>query len=148
MVRLLFSLSFLLIIACESPRNNRVSPNGLNVNPLSQTMSFLEFPYQVEVKWLVGPVGNINAKNQLLVVIKDQDGNPTSLPAQYSLGFYATMPSMGHPMDDAGYFEDLGYGIYLNKTIGYNMPGDWQNEVWIMDKEFNVLDRVIWDDFF
>lgn len=58
------------------------------------------------------------------------------------------MPSMGHPMDDAGYFESLGDGLYINRTIRYNMPGDWKNELWILDQDLNIQEKVQWDEFF
>ena len=38
--------------------------------------------------------------------------------------------------------------VYLNKTIRYNMPGDWKNELWIIDDQLNIQDKVEWNEFF
>ncbi|MEO0335647.1 MAG: hypothetical protein AAF202_04605 [Pseudomonadota bacterium] len=97
--------------------------------------------------WLKGPVGKIESTNHLLVQVTSQV-SPARLPEGLSLEFYATMPSMGHPMEDAGFFEEIEVGLYLNKSIRYNMPGDWRNELWLMDSDFKVIDRVTWDEFF
>ena len=83
-----------------------------------------------------------------MVIVRNREGALASLPQGLTLNFYSTMPSMGHPMEDAGYFEKLGVGIYLNSSISYNMSGDWRNELWIMDSDYNIKDKVIWEEFF
>ncbi|MCB0379304.1 MAG: hypothetical protein KDD33_12495 [Bdellovibrionales bacterium] len=139
---------FLLILsACNSPMNHRVEADS-PTNKSLESMSFSSYSLAVEVQWLTGPVGNIQTKNQLLVILKNDQGAPSPLPEGLTLNFYATMPSMGHPMDDAGQFQYLGNGIYLNPSIKYNMPGDWKNELWIMDNQFNIKDKVTWEEFF
>lgn len=77
-----------------------------------------------------------------------KNGNLHSLPEGQTLEFYATMPSMGHPMEDAGFFEEIDQGVYVNKAIRYNMSGDWKNELWIMDENLNILDRLQWLIYF
>ncbi|MCB0363668.1 MAG: hypothetical protein KDD35_13155, partial [Bdellovibrionales bacterium] len=102
---------------------------------------------QVEVKWIDGPYGNINKTNHLVVFLY-KEGKLYSLPENQTLEFYATMPSMGHPLDDPGVFESIDNGIYVNKSIRYNMPGDWKNELWIMDSDLKILDRLEWLIYF
>ncbi len=140
-----FALTFLS--ACESPMNHRTS-SDIKTQVDSQTLPLEVLKLNVEIKWIHGPMGNVSVKNHLLVILKDEQGALYSLPDDLSLGFYATMPSMGHPLDDPGFFEDIGEGLYLNKSIRYNMPGDWKNEIWVLDQNFNIKDKVEWDDFF
>lgn len=145
---LLFFLIQWFLVACNSPQNHRVISNETNKNLQEKTLSFKTLGLQISTQWLSGPVGNIHINNALLVIIKDGDGQPTALPQDCTLTFYATMPSMGHPMDDAGFFEELDTGIYINKNIRYNMPGEWKNELWILDQDFHTQDKVSWIDQF
>jgi hypothetical protein len=142
-----FSILLFFLNSCGSPMNNRT-----NIEPNEKSkhteLNFKKYSLNVEFTWILGPVGNIKQDNQLLVVIKDKEGKPKSLPNDLSLGFYSNMESMGHPLDEAGDFEDLGYGIYLNNSIRFNMTGDWLHEIRIMDGEFNILDKVSWKEFF
>ncbi len=133
--------------ACDSPMNNRISPNSKSQDSSFQAMSFAQLNIDVEYKWVSGPVGRIDQKSHLIVFIYI-DGVLQSLPKGLTLEFYSSMPSMGHPMDDAGFFEEIEPGIFINKNIRFNMAGDWRHELWVMDVNFNILDRVVWNDFF
>ena len=133
--------------SCHSPMNHRILKNDDNKDLSKNELKFSKSKLEVKTQWLVGPNGNIKKNNQLLVFIY-KDGELSSLQKENSLHFYATMPSMGHPMEDAGFFEEVQTGIYINKNIKYNMEGDWKNELWIMDQEFNILDKVTWLIFF
>lgn len=147
MKSLLFIFIFaLVLVGCDSPMNNRVENSSATFK--TQALTFSSNGIRAEAQWLAGPYGNISQTNQLLVILKDAAGNPVSLEAPLTLGFYSTMPSMGHPMDDAGFFEAVSDGVYINKTIRFNMPGDWKHELWILDEQFNVKDKVEWDEFF
>ena len=142
-----FLLLSLYIVGCDSPMNHRTDePKNLVQKANSLKLSKLELTFTT--LWLVGPVGSINFNNKLLVSVYNLEGELTDLPTTLSLQFYATMPSMGHPMDDAGYFEKISTGLYLNSTIKYNMPGDWQNELWVMDENYQTLEAVQWLDYF
>lgn len=140
-------LVILLLTACSSPMNHRVVGEEKKQEP-SQVLTFEQYGLTVNYQWLKGPIGNINTDNELLVFIKNKEGELSSLPDHLILSFYATMPSMGHPLDDAGYFKEISEGIYLNKNIRYNMPGDWANELQILDENYNIKDRLKWSDFF
>ncbi len=144
---IIISLFGFTLSACDSPMNNRVSDSGDTSGFDIEKKAFSSLEFQVEVKWLEGPFGNISKDNHLLVFLY-KDEELVSLAENQTLAFYATMPSMGHPMEDAGYFEEIDKGIYLNKTIRFNMPGDWKNEIWIMDEDFNIMDRLEWLIFF
>ena len=50
-------------------------------------------------------------------------------------------------MESAGAFEELVEGIYLNTGIVYNMPGDWKNEILILDKDFESSRRNVLGGF-
>lgn len=147
MNKFLTLLFIFTLSACDSPMNNRIS-TSYGIQNKAQKISFKEYPLTVETQWLVGPSGNITINNTLMVILKDSQGHLINLPDDLSLAFYSTMPSMGHPMEDAGYFEQINDGIYINKNIKYNMPGDWKNELWIMDTQFNIKDKIEWDEFF
>ncbi len=148
-MRNLYRLVFLLTVvsACSSPMNNRVHDAGGEDKTNMELKYFASMGYEVEIKWVAGPFGSLQQENHLLVLLF-KDGVLTSLPDGQSLEFYATMPSMGHPMEDAGFFTEVDPGIFVNKNIRYNMPGDWKNELWIMDSEWNILDRLEWDELF
>lgn len=142
---LIFTLLMALTMtSCESPMNQRVNGKSL----LSQQkVSFTGLSIIAEVKWLEGPHGNINRNNHVMVFLYRGE-SLYSLPSGQTLEFYASMPSMGHPLHDVGFFEEIDTGIYVNKGIRYNMPGDWKNELWIMDESFNILDRLQWLIYF
>ncbi len=139
----LFIFLIILLAGCDSPMNNRIREGTLEGKYKEIKTSFKTSNLVAEVQWLDGPHGHINKSNHLLVVLYKNE-KPYSLPKNQTLEFYATMPSMGHPMDDAGFFEEIDTGIYVNKSIKYNMPGDWKNELWIMDSDFNILDKLEW----
>lgn len=138
---LLPSLSFFLM-ACGSPTDNPVQSQPIQKNGVSQ-QSFGNLGYTVEHRWVSGPYSNINQKSVLAVYIKDASGNIVSLPEGLELSFYSTMPSMGHPMDDAGFFEE-GPGVYINRNIRFNMPGDWKHELWILNSDYDKVDELHW----
>lgn len=147
-MKILIILSVFTLIACGSPRDNMVK-DGNNKqqkqtpNKLVAEVTKIEISYQ----WLKGPSGSIYEDNHLLVVLT-KDAQRYDLPEGLSLLFYATMPSMGHPMEDAGHFKRLDTGIYINSSIKYNMPGDWLNEIWIVDDQLEIKDLVSWEDLF
>lgn len=141
-------LVFLMtLVACESPMNHRTLEGGVRGKSRIETSLFADLNIEAEAKWIDGPYGNIKKPNYLIVFLY-KDGRLHSLPEDQTLEFYATMPSMGHPMEDAGFFEEVEPGIYVNKAIRYNMPGSWKNELWIMDKALNIMDEIEWHEFF
>lgn len=147
MKNLFFILLCFLSVQCNSPMNHRTDSPGKQA-PAGKALNLSSLAISVNTQWLVGPVGSINFNNVLLVQMKNPQGELQDLPAGLFLQFYAIMPSMGHPMDDAGTFERIAKGLYLNSTIKYNMPGDWKNEIWVMDSTFKTIEAVQWNDFF
>jgi hypothetical protein len=145
MIRLI--LCVFLVTACDSPIQNKVRLTETEDKNQQSSLQFPQLAIAAEARWLQGPFGQITQTNTLLVVLT-QNAQAYSLPEGLTLNFYATMPSMGHPMDDAGFFEEIEPGVYINRSIRYNMPGDWKNELWIMDSNFNIKDQVAWDEFF
>ncbi|MCB9072258.1 MAG: hypothetical protein H6623_01455 [Bdellovibrionaceae bacterium] len=141
-------LNILFLGACGSPRSHAVTPTPGDKKLSPTALSFPKLRYSVTSQWLNGPVGNIHINNTLLVVVKDEFGQATSLPDTMTLQFYATMPSMGHPMDDAGFFEKIETGVYINKSIRYNMPGEWRNELWILNDKLETTDKISWFEQF
>lgn len=139
--------SFLIFSGCHSPMNNRVYDDIPKRNDGGDQLVFTQSSVHAEYRWLKGPFGGVVKKNTLMVILY-LDDEPHSLRKDQALEFYSTMPSMGHPMEDAGYFEEVEKGVYINKSIRFNMPGDWKNELWIMDKEFNIVDRLEWEMLF
>lgn len=134
----------LLFSACDSPRNNRVNSGGKAPGTGIANKAFNSNGYLVQYQWLSGPFGNVKQTSSLIVYLS-RDGKPVSLPSGQELNFYATMPSMGHPIEQPGFFEELSSGIYLNKNIIFNMQGPWTLELWVQDSvTFNILDKVEW----
>ncbi|MCB0421610.1 MAG: hypothetical protein KDD61_11475 [Bdellovibrionales bacterium] len=109
---------------------------------------FLGYEVFIETKWLKGPIGKISVENSLLVFVANSKGEVVSLPQDLHVEFYSTMPSMGHPLEDAGYFEVLETGLYINRHIVYNMPGRWKQEVWLVDSSGNIVSKVEWYESF
>jgi hypothetical protein len=144
----IFSTLLALQVSCNSPMNHRLRSAENDNKSLGLAESrFTGGEWSARALWVEGPFGNTNQNNYLLVFLY-KEGRLQSLPSGQTLNFYATMPSMGHPMEDAGFFQELDEGIYLNKSIRYNMPGDWKNELWIMDANLNIVDQLEWLIFF
>ncbi len=146
----IFFVLFGEILGCDSPLNHRsqFSEEGVSENKTTDKI-FSVFPYRVEFQWLKGPIGNVKIKSQLLVFLKNEKGDLISLPEGLGLYFDSEMPSMGHYLPDPGYFTQISRGIYLNKDIVFNMPGDWKNTLKISDSELNsesaVKDQLVWE---
>jgi hypothetical protein len=132
----------LVLSACGSPRNNRVK-EGVSTSGVNSHV-FSTFNITAEATWLEGPFPEaVNSK--LLVSLKDQEGRLLSLDAgKFELGFNAFMPSMGHYLDDPGFFEELSEGIYINSEIKFNMARDWRMDLMILDSNYDVKDKVEW----
>ncbi len=135
------------LIACDSPMNHRIE-GDTESNPNSQSkLSFQKNNLQVKAIWLDGPYGNPKTNNTLMVILH-QAGELKDLGENLELEFWSTMPSMGHPMEDEGWFERESKGIYINRNIKFNMPRDWLNEVRIIDLDSNIIEKVEWFMFF
>jgi len=137
-----------ILLACDSPTQNKVQERDAVSAKATKVFNLNNSKRSLEFFWSYGPNGSIKIKNQLLVVIKDSSGRPRDLEPNEDLEFYSFMPSMGHPLEDPGYFDRIAPGIYLNKDIIYNMSGDWKNEIMITRKDGKVVDEVSWEDFF
>lgn len=138
----------LFLVSCESPRNNRVRTDENLVTAQGQSLRFEVFGYSIDVLWSEGPHPEIFKTSKLLVLIYNQDGQLTDLPDGINLNFFTLMPSMGHGAEDTGYFQKISEGIYENPSIVFQMPGDWQMQLSLLDSNFNELDKVVWLEFF
>lgn len=145
-------LVLFVLAGCDSPRNQRVvtgADGGAgSLSNAQATFKLSQLPLSFRAHWLEGPFGNVQLDNALVVYIYDNNQQLTDLSNEQKLGFFATMPSMGHPLDQAGDFVRLAQGVYLNSTIRFNMPGDWRMELWVMDASDQILDQVVWNEFF
>lgn len=135
-------VSLLLLSACDSPLRHRVREQDGNGQSIS-LLSFQESGYELRFQWLKGPFPNVSKTSSLMVYVY-KDGDLVALPADRQINFFATMPFMGHALDQPGYFEELSPGIYLNETITFNMTGDWQMELWLQDLNGDILEKVSW----
>ncbi len=143
----LILVSGLFLISCDGPRNHKVkkvSASGLGKS--NEKMSFKSNKIQISVSWLSPLVGSIDKTNTLIVYLFNKQGALVDPPKDLTVEFYAIMPSMGHPMGDAGFFEKLDTGIYINKNIVFNMDGDWLMEVLLLNKDYVVQDKVEWEE--
>ncbi len=149
-MRNLLSVLFLGLIMGCSPLNNRYHEEDRATDKPEKTTQSSPLKvnattsYTVEHQWVRGPFENIHEPSELLVFVYDDLGRLTALPKDVTLSFFATMPSMGHPLDQPGYFRELTPGIYLNSEISFNMPGDWKMELSVLDQNYKELDKVIW----
>ena len=145
----LFLTTLLVILsACDSPRNHRVeSGGGTSGESMVSLQSFKNSDLKISAKWLVGPHPVVNKPSTLIVYIYNSEGNLVSLPDGEQINFYASMVSMGHGLDQPGYFTEISPGIFLNTEISFNMSGDWSMELWLQDADYNIKDKIVWPDF-
>ncbi len=142
MKNLIIFFILLLFTSCSSPQNNRVYEDQGQSGHGVETLSFSNGKYSLQAEWLEGPFGTSTKSSEILVIVRGADGARASLSDE--LGFYAWMPSMGHPMADAGYFEEVSTGVYINSTIKFNMGGEWEMSLRTLDEDFNIKDEVKW----
>jgi hypothetical protein len=133
---------------CDSPRNNRVLMGEELAKAGSEYLVFANLDFTMTVIWSEGPYPEIFKTSKLLVLVKNSSGELINLPDDLSLNFFTVMPSMGHGSEDTGYFQNISEGVYENPSIVFQMPGDWQMQLSILDSNFKELDKVIWLEFF
>jgi len=138
-----FMILGLLLSACDSPLNHRVEEDGKGGQGSMALLQFKQSQMTVKYEWLQGPFSNVNKPSTLMVYIY-KDGTLTSLGADQQINFFATMPSMGHPLDQPGYFEELAAGVYLNKDITFNMSEEWEMELWLQNMNGDIQEKVTW----
>ena len=144
---LLIGLSLTLVF-CDGPKDYKIREDvELKTKLDKRQLEMKKLGLKVEFTWLTPLSGSTANKNELLVILKNQQGRAVNLKKNQNLEFYSIMPSMGHPMADAGYFESIEPGIFINKNIVFNMPGDWRMMLTIYDHNYRVLDKVEWDEF-
>ncbi len=139
----------LICFGCSPPIKNKISDENLNSlqTESEQSYVFKKFNLNVNLMWISGPYPSVSKASQLLVIISDNEGNQRSLPGGLELDFYSSMPSMGHPIEDIGYFEEIDIGIFINKNIRFQMNGVWKNELWIIEnKNFEKKDEIRWQE--
>jgi len=106
--------------------------------------NFRKLVIKADVEWLEGPFGE-PVDSKLRVVLKNLSGELVSLNSDlYELGFNAFMPSMGHYLDDPGYFVEISEGVYENSAIKFNMANDWRMDLMVFDLDYEVVDMVQW----
>lgn len=132
----------LLLSACDSPLRHRVKEQD-GSGPSLSLLSFQQSGYELRFQWIKGPFPNVSKASSLIVYVY-KDGDLMALPTDRQINFFATMPSMGHALDQPGYFEELSPGIYLNETITFNMTGEWLMELWLQDLKGDILEKVSW----
>jgi hypothetical protein len=57
------------------------------------------------------------------------------------------MPSMGHPMQNAGFFEEVSFGVYINSEIEFNMDGEWEMFIQVYDENYDIMSEALWQEF-
>lgn len=141
---LVAAILFLFLMGCDSPLNHRVNERPENFNVQSQDFEFPSYGLSFSADWLEGPFENVNQNSVLILHLYDSNGRLVDLPEELQLGFFALMPSMGHPLDSAGEFQRISKGIYLNEEIRFQMPGEWQMEISILDQDYYEKDVRSW----
>ncbi len=137
----------LMMLGCDSPRNNRVYATESLLQNANTVLEFSNSNIKALVMWSEGPYPEVGQNSKLIVFIYDQNMRLMDLPEGQSLEFFTLMPSMGHGAEDTGYFARLSKGIYENPSIVFQMPGDWQMQLSLLDSNFNELDKVLWLEF-
>lgn len=143
--KLLFLVLSVIFVGCNSPRNNRVSGGEISTEAATEIQMFSATGLRLNVMWITGPFGTNTKTSEMMVIVTDSKGVRASIKGE--LGFYAWMPSMGHPAGDAGFFEEVETGVYLNSGIRFNMGGEWELSLQDLDEDYNVKDEVKWLEF-
>ena len=139
------SLVLVFLSACGGPKDYQVvNAPQLQVLNNSQLLVFKNQPYRVSFTWLESIKTSVKDKNKLIVYVYNSQKELVDLPEVLNLEFYASMPSMGHPMENEGVFQRVAQGIYLNQDIVFNMGGEWLMELWLINAQFEVKDQVAW----
>lgn len=147
-VLVLFFIS--MLTACGSPQNHKVMHDGSDEKSPSSKVSgrvhtLSNGEYSVEVKWLTGPFSLASKESKLMIFVRDSNENLTSISSE--IGFYAWMPSMGHPMEAAGSFKEVSKGVYLNSHIKFNMGGEWEMFIQIYSEDYEIQNEAAWLEF-
>ena len=140
-------LSLFFLVSCGSPQNHKIKEGTTNSKLSETNLQAQILDYQFDVKWLGGPFGNSKQQSKLIVFVY-RNSKLSDIESGLHLQFYTSMPSMGHPMAEAGEFVRLSEGVYLNKGIEFNMPGEWMHELWLVDENFDTQDYVVWPESF
>lgn len=138
---------FLSFLGCDSPRNNRVIASAEFIQNSYSPMSLNKVGYSIVAIWTQGPYPEVFENSKLMVLIFDSEWVLTDLEENQSLSFSALMPSMGHGPEDAGYFQRKSVGIYENPSVVFQMGGDWQMELSVLDSNYQELDKIVWLEF-
>ena len=134
----------LIFTGCDSPLRHKVDGVKDTSEKIQEALPLEQSSLQIKTQWAEGPFDNVAKASVLVVYVYNSQNQLSDLPNNKILGFYATMPSMGHPLDSAGEFIRLEKGIYMNSQIKFNMGGEWLMELWIFDLDYNIEDRVKW----
>lgn len=136
------------MLGCDSPRGakivSEVSDKNSKFDVKFNIQKFKKLNFEFQTQWLEGPYPFVEMNSTLIVFIYDQEGNLTDIPSDLILGFNAKMPDMGHGLEEAGHFTRIEEGVYVNKDITFQMDGDWNMEMYILDQNYNELDSVSW----
>jgi len=156
-VKVLALVVCLALNACNSPRDHMISEEALENNKSLErrsdhkdeptktaAYSFDVFNINAEPQWLSGPFSE-PVSSTLRVILRDAEGDLFSLDTKlYELGFNAFMPSMGHYLDDPGYFKEVTKGVYENPAVKFNMANDWRMDLMILNSNYEIVDLVQW----
>lgn len=97
--------------------------------------------HEVQARWLEGPFGDPMEASTLVLYLRDaQTGRLKSLEEPYELFVYGWHTSMGHGTASDGDTLELERGVYLNSSLRFNMPGDWDVFVQIYEGD-TLLDE-------
>jgi hypothetical protein len=133
----------LILMGCDSPQNHKVSASQKNSFAIKTNLKQMDL--KLEANWIEGPWFNLEQSSYLIVTIKNYKDLRQSLPEGYELEFSATMPSMGHGLDQPGYFEQIFEGVYQNPEIYLQMTGEWDFQISIWDEEGNLVESTTWN---
>lgn len=124
---ILVILVTLLASSCgRSPQANHSYESEAVREQLKGTMNLNKLGLNIELSWLKGPFGDPSLESRFLMIVRNQDGEITSLDSKYHFYINAWMPSMGHGSAYDGDTELSSKGVYLHRDLYFNMPGDWE----------------------
>lgn len=146
-MRLMIGILLVLLSACDSPRNNQIhSFSALQKN--QKEFALKNFNIRLSPSWAEGPYGHVLKSSVLLLSVYNEQNQLVDIPSDHYFTFFATMPSMGHPLDQPGEFIRIAKGIYYNNSIRFNMAGDWLMEVSVINSQDEIVEQVVWQEFF
>jgi len=113
---------------------DKPNQNGINFVSSMQLKNLNKF---IKISWVNTPSGDPSIENEFIILVQNGSGELVDLDADATFSIWGWMPSMGHGTADDGHTTRLSKGIYHHRELFFNMGGDWQIHLDIL--QFGII---------